>query len=50
MCVGGGCGFQVFPLGRLREKADLTEDGKRVRGGGVGEELLGPSPFCTTIP
>lgn len=49
MC-GGGRGFQVFLLGRLREKADLREDGKRVRGWGGGEELLRPSPFCTTIP
>lgn len=44
----------MFPLGRLREEGDLRKDGRRVRveevGGGAGEELLRPSPFCTTIP
>lgn len=43
MCMGG-VGFQVFFLGRLREKADLREDGKRVRGwgGAVEKSFSGP--------
>lgn len=41
VCAWGG-GFQVFPLGRLREKADLREDGERVRGGGLEKSSSGP--------